>query len=206
MWASPRYPTESRSPRPSATERSSAGFWRARRTTPTSPSRWKLWDGAKAASSPTSSPRASCPPAFAEAVERGVKNAMQSGTLMGYATIDIGVTLTDAVYDELSSTELAFETAGALGFDNACREASPVLLEPVMNVDIMCPAEYVGDVISQLTQRGGMVNSMESRPAFEVVKAQAPMVKNVRIHHSPPVSDPGKRNLLHGIFKFFSKI
>ncbi len=117
------------------------------------------------------------PPAFVEAVERGVKNAMQSGTLMGYATIDIGVTLTDAVYDELSSTELAFETAGALGFDNACRQASPVLLEPVMNVDIMCPAEYVGDVISQLTQRGGMVNSMESRPAFELVKAQAPMVK-----------------------------
>ena len=117
------------------------------------------------------------PSELAEAVERGVVNAMQSGTLMGYATIDIGVTLTDAAYDELSSTALAFETAGALGFDNACRKANPVLLEPVMEVDIMCPAEYVGDVISQLTQRGGMVNSMESRPAFELVKAQAPMVK-----------------------------
>ena len=119
----------------------------------------------------------SLPVEMAAAVERGVLNAMQSGTLMGYATIDIGVTLTDAKFDELSSTELAFETAGALGFDNACRKASPVLLEPVMEVDIMCPAEYVGDVISQLTQRGGMVNSMESRPAFELVKAQAPMVK-----------------------------
>ena len=110
------------------------------------------------------------------AVERGVRTAMQSGTLMGYATIDIKVTLMEAVYDEMTSTELAFETAGALGFDNACREAEPVLLEPVMHVDIMCPAEYVGDVISQLTQRGGMVSSLESRPAFEVVKAQAPLV------------------------------
>ena len=116
------------------------------------------------------------PLSFQQAVERGVINAMQSGTLMGYATIDIKATLIEAVYNELTSTELAFETAGALGFDNACREGSPVLLEPVMHVDIMCPAEYVGDVISQVTQRGGIVSSMESRPAFEIVKAQAPLV------------------------------
>lgn len=122
-------------------------------------------------------PKNKLPAAMVEAVERGVLNAMQSGTLMGYATIDMGVTLTAAVFDELNSSELAFETAGALGFDNACRKASPVLLEPVMEVDVMCPPEYVGDVISQLTQRGGMVSSMESRPAFELVKAQAPMVK-----------------------------
>ncbi len=116
------------------------------------------------------------PTEFQQAVERGVMNAMQSGTLMGYATIDIKATLTDAQFNEMTSTELAFETAGALGFDNACRNAAPVLLEPVMHVDIMCPAEYVGDVISQLTQRGGMVSSMESRPAYELVKAQAPLV------------------------------
>ena len=121
-------------------------------------------------------PKNKLPLQYQQAVERGVLNAMQSGTLMGYATIDIKATLIDAEYNELSSTELAFETAGALGFDNACRSASPVLLEPVMHVDVMCPAEYVGDVISQLTQRGGMVSSMESRPAFEIVKAQAPMV------------------------------
>ncbi len=117
------------------------------------------------------------PAEMAAAVERGVLNAMQSGTLMGYGTIDIGVTLKDAAFSDLTSSELAFETAGALGFDNACRKAEPVLLEPIMEVDIMCPSEYVGDVISQLTQRGGMVSSMESRPAFELVKAQAPLVK-----------------------------
>jgi len=122
-------------------------------------------------------PKNKLPHDFVEAVERGVMNAMGSGILMGYATINVGVTLTDAVYNEMTSTVLAFESAGSLGFDNACRKADPVLLEPVMNVDIMCPSEYVGDVISQITQRGGMVSSMESRPAYELVKAQAPMVK-----------------------------
>ncbi|MDA3956956.1 elongation factor G [Oceanispirochaeta sp.] len=122
-------------------------------------------------------PKNKLPAGMVEAVERGVLNAMQSGTLMGYATINVGVTLTDAQYYELTSSEMAFETAGALGFDSACRKAEPVLLEPIMEVDIMCPSEYVGDVISQITQRGGLVNSMESRPAYELVKAQAPLVK-----------------------------
>ncbi|MBB6479186.1 elongation factor G [Spirochaeta isovalerica] len=114
---------------------------------------------------------------FQEAVERGIRSSMTSGTLMGYETIDIGVTLTAAGFNELTASELAYQSAASLGFDNALRKAAPVLLEPVMNVDIMCPAEYVGDVISSLTQRGGLVSSIESRPAFELVIAQAPLVK-----------------------------
>lgn len=117
------------------------------------------------------------PEEFQKSVEAGIKSSMSSGTLMGYETIDIGVTLIDAKYNELTASELAFQTVAALGFDNACRTASPILLEPVMNVDIMCPADYVGDVISSLTQRGGLVSSIESRPAFELVISQAPLVK-----------------------------
>jgi len=117
------------------------------------------------------------PEEFQKAVEAGVISSMTSGTLMGYETIDIGVTLIDANYNELTASELAFQTVAALGFDNGCRKASPILLEPVMNVDIMCPADYVGDVISSLTQRGGLVSSIESRPAFEMVISQAPLVK-----------------------------
>ena len=112
-----------------------------------------------------------------EAVKRGMMNALQSGTLMGYAMIDVKATLLDGEYDENLSTELAFEAAASLGMDNACRNASPVLMEPIMHVDIMCPADYVGDVISSLTQRGGLVSSMESKPSFELVKAQAPLSK-----------------------------
>ncbi|MDC7221457.1 MAG: elongation factor G [Spirochaetales bacterium] len=122
-------------------------------------------------------PKNKLPLPIQEAVERGMLNAMQSGTLMGYAMIDIKATLLDGEFDEAASTELAFEAAASLGFDNACRNASPVLMEPVMHVDIMCPSDYVGDVISSLTQRGGLVSSMESKPSFELVKAQAPLAK-----------------------------
>ena len=117
------------------------------------------------------------PAEYQQAVERGVQNAMQSGTLMGYSTIDIGVTLVKADYNETTASEIAYEAAGALGFDNACREAGPVLLEPIMEIDIMCPSEFVGDVISNLTQKGGLVNSMESRPTFDLVKGHVPMSK-----------------------------
>jgi len=117
------------------------------------------------------------PAEFQKSVENGVMNSLQSGSLMGYAMIDVGVTLTDAVFDENRATLVAFEAASSLGVDNACSKAAPVLLEPVMNVDISCPAEFVGDVISSVTQRGGMVNSMESRSSGELVKAQSPMAK-----------------------------
>jgi elongation factor G len=122
-------------------------------------------------------PNNKLPKEVQEAVKQGMLNAMQSGTLMGYPLIDVKTTLLDAVYDELASTKLAFETAASLGFDNACREAAPTLMEPIMHLDVMCPADYVGDVISSITQRGGLVNSMESKPSFELVKAQAPLSK-----------------------------
>ncbi|QEN03152.1 elongation factor G [Thiospirochaeta perfilievii] len=112
-----------------------------------------------------------------ESIKNGVEAAFGAGSLMGYPTVDIKVTLVDVNYDELKASETAFEAAGALGFDSAFRKAAPVLLEPHMNLDVLCPADYVGEVISGLTKRGGIVNSMESKIAHEHVKAQAPLVK-----------------------------
>lgn len=97
--------------------------------------------------------------------------------MYGYPTIDIGVTLTSAVYNELTSSAFAFEAASAMGFDNACRQASPALLEPIMNVDVLSPKDYIGEVINNLTTRGGLVNSLESRPAIEHINAQSPLAK-----------------------------
>ncbi|MDA3850963.1 MAG: elongation factor G [Spirochaetaceae bacterium] len=111
------------------------------------------------------------------AIERGVENALNSGCLMGYAMIDVGVELTAAVYDEIKASELSFEAVSSIALDNAVQKAVPVLLEPVMHIDVSCPADFVGDVISTITQRGGMVNSMESRPSMEVVKALSPLSK-----------------------------
>lgn len=115
------------------------------------------------------------PAEMVEAVERGVTNAFSSGIMYGYQCYDVGVTLIDAVYDENRATPLAFEAAAAMGFDNACRAASPVLLEPVMNVDVMCPKDFVGEVINHLTTRSGIINSLESRTAIEHVRAQVPL-------------------------------
>jgi len=117
------------------------------------------------------------PREYQDAVRRGVENSFTSGIMYGYPGIDIGVTLIAADYSELTSTAFAFEAASALGYDNACRGASPVLLEPVMNVDVLSPKDYIGEVINNVTVRGGMVNSLESRTSIEHINAQAPLAK-----------------------------
>jgi elongation factor G len=115
------------------------------------------------------------PEAVYEAIERGVRGAFLSGIALGYPCIDVGVTVTDIRYSEQSGTEFAYEACASLGVDEACRAAGPVLLEPIMAVDLVSPKEFVGDVISLVTQRGGQVMSMDSKSASDEVKAQAPM-------------------------------
>jgi elongation factor G len=117
------------------------------------------------------------PEAIYDAVERGVTGAFASGIVLGYPCIDIGVTLTDIRYSELTGTEFAYEACASLGVDEACRAAEPILLEPIMAVDLSSPKEFVGEVISLVTQRGGQVMSMESKTSGDEVKAQAPMEK-----------------------------
>jgi len=117
------------------------------------------------------------PEEILEAIERAVTNAFPSGIQYGYPCVDVGVTLVGLEYSELTATTFAFEAAAAMGFDAACRKASPELLEPVMNVDILCPKDFVGEAMSQVTQRGGIISSLESKPSIEVVHAQAPMAK-----------------------------
>ncbi len=109
------------------------------------------------------------------AIERGITAGFYSGIVYGYPTYDVGVTLVDAVYNQMTSTAIAFEAAGSIGFDNACRKAEPVLLEPVMVVDVMCPKDFIGDVINHLTSRGGIISSVESRTAVEHVRAEVPL-------------------------------
>jgi elongation factor G len=109
------------------------------------------------------------------AVERGVQGALSSGIVMGYPCIDSKLTLTGIAYSELSGTEIAFETSGALAADNALRAASPVLLEPVMRVLIISPSDFVGEVMGLVNQRGGQVQSMDSKPSGDEIKVFAPM-------------------------------
>jgi elongation factor G len=112
-----------------------------------------------------------------DAIERGINGAFPSGIVMGYPCIDIGVTLVDLEYSELTGSEFAFEACASMAFDEACRNADPFLLEPIMAVTLISPKEFVGDVISLIIQRGGIVHSMDSKATVDHVKAQAPMAK-----------------------------
>ena len=112
-----------------------------------------------------------------DAIQSGITNSFGSGIQYGYLCTDIAVTVTDIQYDELTSTPFAFEACSVQAFDAACNKANPKLLEPVMNVTILSPKEFVGDAMSQITQRGGLIQSLDSKPSTEVVYAQAPMAK-----------------------------
>jgi elongation factor G len=120
---------------------------------------------------------ANIPEEIFDAIERAVTGCFASGIRYGYPCTNISVTLTSVDYSELTSTAFAFEACSVAAFDAGCTKASTELLEPVMNVDILCPKEFVGEAMSQITQRGGVISSLESKPSTEVVHAQAPMAK-----------------------------
>jgi len=117
------------------------------------------------------------PSEILEAIERGVTGAFASGIAMGYPCIDIQATVTGIQYSEQTGTEFAFEACASMAFDEAARNASPVLLEPIMAVDLSSPHDFVGEVMSLVTQRGGQILSMNSKSDIDEIKAQAPMEK-----------------------------
>jgi len=117
------------------------------------------------------------PEEIVAAVERGVTGAFASGIVMGYPCIDISVTVTDIRYSELTGTEFAFEACASMAFDEACRAAAPILLEPIMALDLISPHDFVGEVMSLVTQRGGQVLSMNSKTDIDEIEALAPMAQ-----------------------------
>jgi elongation factor G len=111
-----------------------------------------------------------------DAIERGINSAFGSGIQFGYPAVDIGISLVEIDYDELTSSTFAFEACANMAYDSACRAADPVLLEPIMKVDILTPKDFVGEVMSLVSQRGGMIHGSDSKAASEVVHAEAPLV------------------------------
>lgn len=115
------------------------------------------------------------PEEIVEAIKNGFMASLNSGIKYGYPCTDVGVKVTKIDYNELTSTTFAFEACAAQVFDKACTAANPVILEPVMNVDISCPKEFVGPASSQLSQRGGNIMGQDSKTTGEVIHATAPM-------------------------------
>ncbi len=112
-----------------------------------------------------------------EAIENSFKGSLESGINCGYPCTDVGITVTGIDYNEETASTFAFEACAAQAFDKVCNMAQPKLLEPVMNVDISCPKEFVGDAMSQMTQRGGIILGQDSKSNCEIIHAQAPMAK-----------------------------
>jgi elongation factor G len=117
----------------------------------------------------------SIPRNFIPSVEDGVKEAMENGMLAGYPMVDIRATVTDGKYHEVDSSEIAFRIAGSMAFKEACEKASPVLLEPVMEVEVVTPQEFMGDVIGDLNSRRGKILDMEGRAGAQVIEARVPL-------------------------------
>ena len=117
------------------------------------------------------------PREFIKPVEQGIREAMETGPLAGYPVTGIEVDLYDGSFHEVDSSELAFKIAGSMAFQQACKQAQPVLLEPVMAVEIVTPEEYMGDVIGDVTARRGRVQHMEARGNAQVISCKVPLAE-----------------------------
>lgn len=117
------------------------------------------------------------PREYIPAVEKGIIEAMENGILAGFPVVDVVVSLVDGSFHEVDSSEVAFKMAGSIGFKNGVKRAHPVLLEPIMSVEIMVPKEYMGDVIGNLGSRRGKIVSIDSRPDSEAIHAEVPLAE-----------------------------
>ncbi|HUY83496.1 MAG TPA: elongation factor G [Steroidobacteraceae bacterium] len=117
------------------------------------------------------------PREFIPAVDKGLREAVQTGVIAGYPVVDVKVTLFDGSYHDVDSNEMAFKIAASMGFKEGVRRAKPVLLEPIMKVEVVTPEEYYGDIVGDLNRRRGQIAGMEDSPSGKVVTAEVPLAE-----------------------------
>jgi len=115
------------------------------------------------------------PREFVPAVDKGIREACETGVMAGYPVVDVKITLTDGSYHDVDSSEMAFKIAGSIGFKEGFRRAKPVLLEPIMKVEVVTPEEYSGDVIGDLSRRRGQILGMEEGPSGKAIASEVPL-------------------------------
>jgi elongation factor G len=120
------------------------------------------------------------PSKYIPAVEKGVREAMAEGVVAGYPVMDVKVTLYDGSYHPVDSSDMAFKIAGSMGFKKAFKEANPVILEPIYDVEVTVPEEFMGDVMGDISSRRGKIMGMESEGPFQVIKAKVPLAELYR--------------------------
>jgi elongation factor G len=117
------------------------------------------------------------PKEYISSVDKGIQEQMKNGILAGYPVEDVKVTLYDGSYHDVDSSEMAFKAAGSLGFKNGALEADPVLLEPMMKIEVSTPEDYMGDVMGDLNRRRGIVSGMEDSVSGKLIRAEVPLAE-----------------------------
>jgi elongation factor G len=117
------------------------------------------------------------PREYIPAVDKGIQEQLENGVIAGFPVVDVKVTLFDGSYHEVDSNEMAFKIAGSMGFKEGARKASPVLLEPIMKVEVVTPEEYMGDVMGDLNRRRGIVQGMDESPSGRIIRAEVPLAE-----------------------------
>jgi len=117
------------------------------------------------------------PREYISAVDKGIREQMENGVIAGYPVVDCKVTLYDGSYHDVDSSEMAFKIAGSIGFRDGAKKADPVLLEPIMKVEVVTPEEYMGDVMGDLNRRRGLPQGMDESPSGKVIRAEVPLAE-----------------------------
>ena len=139
------------------------------------------------------------PKEYIPAVDYGIQQALTSGVLADYPMVDVRVTLLDGSYHDVDSSEMAFRTAGLMGFKEAARKAKPVILEPIMSVEVVTPEDYMGDVMGDLSSRRGHLTGTEQRGSATAIRAARAAVGDVRLRRRPAQPHPGPGHLHHAV-------
>jgi elongation factor G len=136
----------------------------------------------------------SVPREFIPAVDKGIREAVQTGVLAGYPIVDVKVTLFDGSFHDVDSNEMAFKIAASIGFKEGFRSAKPVLLEPIMKVEVVTPEDYYGDIVGDLNRRRGQIIGMEDSPSGKVVTAEVPLAEMFQYSTSMRSMSQGRAN------------
>jgi elongation factor G len=134
------------------------------------------------------------PREFIPAVDKGIQEAVQTGVIAGYPIVDVKVTIFDGSYHDVDSNEMAFKIAGSIGFKEGFRKAKPVLLEPIMKVEVVTPEDYYGDIVGDLSRRRGQIIGMEDGPSGKVVTAEVPLAEMFQYSTSMRSMSQGRAN------------
>ena len=143
------------------------------------------------------------PREYIPAVEKGLRETLPNGVLAGFPVVDVKVTLFDGSYHDVDSNENAFKMAASIAFKDGMRKASPVLLEPMMAVEVETPADFMGNVVGDLSSRRGMIQGMDDLPGLKVIRAEVPLAEMFGYCNFAAFRDPGACDLYYGIQALF---